>query len=97
MTLEDVAELVSPKKPEKIVRLLECFRSGNNPTIEELKNASQESEKMVRYYLTKMRNHALIESYQDGDGVTRYKLDPFAFKTMVKNKWIDPLRRLVSE
>lgn len=97
MSLEDVAELVSPKKPGKIVRLLECFRSGKNPTIQDLMDASQESEKMVRYYLTKLRDYYLIESFQDSEGETRYSLNPGAFKARVESQWVDPLKRLVSE
>lgn len=97
MSLEDVGELISPKKPEKIVRLLECFRSGTDPTIDDLQDASQESEKMVRYYLTKMRDYYLIESYEGTEGETRYSLNPMAFKARVESLWVDPLKRLVSE
>ncbi|KXB00076.1 hypothetical protein AKJ42_01785 [candidate division MSBL1 archaeon SCGC-AAA261C02] len=97
MSLEDVAELISPKKPVKIVRLLECFRSGRKPTIQDLMDASQESEKMVRYYLTKMREYYLIESFQDPKGQTRYSLNPMAFKARVESQWVDPLKRLASE
>lgn len=97
MSLEDVSELVSPKKPGKIVRILQCFRSGNKPTIQELMDASQVSEKMVRYYLTKMRDYYMIDSFKDKDGETRYSLNPKAFKVWAESQWVDPLRRLVRE
>lgn len=91
MALEDVARLISPKKPGQIMRLLNCFYKGEAKTIKELGKEAGLSEKMIRYYITKLRYFRLIfyDRY-----ARMYYLDAQSFHSRIDTLLVDALSNL---
>lgn len=95
MALEDLARLLSPKRPDKVVRLFETFRGGSELTKEELVKQSGLSESMVEYYVTKLREWYMLSTRRNQKNQVTYSLNPDAFHARVDTLLVDPIRNLV--
>ena len=94
MALEDVARLISAKRPQQILKLLNCFYGGTSSRLEDLMRATGFNEKQVRYYITKMRGLRLIEF----DTRTRtYSLDYKGFHVRVDTIFVDAIENLIKK
>jgi DNA-binding IclR family transcriptional regulator len=92
MALEDVARLISMKRPAQVLKLLRCFYGGKSCKLEELMKETGFSEKQLRYYITKMRRLRLIEF----DLKSRsYLLDPRGFHVRIDTVFVDAVENLV--
>lgn len=92
MALEDVARLISVKRPEQVLKLLRCFYGGNQCELKDLMRETGLSEKQLRYFITKMRRLRLIEF----DPRTRtYSLDYKGFHARIDTIFVDAIENLV--
>lgn len=92
MALEDVARLISTKRPEQVLKLLQCFYGGASCKLEDLMRATGFNEKQLRYYITKFRKLRLIEF----DSRTRtYSLDYKGFHVRIDTIFVDAIENLV--
>ncbi len=92
MALEDVARLISAKRPQQVLKLLNCFYGGTSCKLEDMMRATGFNEKQVRYYITKMRRLRLIEF----DARTRtYSLDYRGFHVRIDTIFVDAIEHLV--
>jgi hypothetical protein len=94
MTLEDTAALISPRGVPQLVRLLECFRGGRHLTFGQLLRETGFKEKLLEYYLTRLRKWSLLQS-ERVLGEVRYFLTPGAFRARVEAEVISPVENLV--
>jgi len=92
LTLEDVAKLVAPKRPQQALRLLNCFYGDKRMTFEELLSETGFEEKLLRYYITKLRYFRLID-YSRSTG--KYSLDHGAFHARIDTLLCDPIKNLL--
>jgi len=95
VALEDVAKLISPKRPDQVLRLLGVFRGGSELTKEELVRQSGLSESMVEYYVTKLREWYMLGTRRNRRNQVVYSLNPDAFHARVDTLLVDPIRNLV--
>lgn len=94
MALEDVARLISSKRPEQMMKLLGCFYGGSSCKLEDLLRATGFNEKQLRYYITKMKGLRLIEF----DSRSRtYSLDHKGFHVRVDTIFVDAIENLIKE
>jgi hypothetical protein len=112
MALEDIADLIGvTKRQDIIVKILQCFEGGNNPTFEDIqaelsnvekmypkqgKGDTGVSKNMLRWYLQKLRKWNIIFGFRD-DTAYRYQLDPRGAKGKLEGKIIDSLKYLVQK
>ena len=92
MTLEDVAKLIAPKRPQQALKLLNCFYGDKDKTFKELLNETGFAEKLLRYYITKLRYFRLID-YSRSTG--KYSLDHGAFHARIDTMLCDPIKDLL--
>ena len=94
MALEDVVRLISTKRPQQVMKLLNCFYGGASSTLEDLMRATGFNEKQLRYYITKMKKLRLIEF----DGRTRtYSLDYRGFHVRIDTIFVDAIENLIKK
>lgn len=95
MALTDVARMISPKRPEMALRLLECFRGGSWVNKTHLVRESGLSEWMVEYYITKLKDWYMLDTKKDQTNQIFYTINPEAAHARLDTLLIDPLRALV--
>jgi predicted transcriptional regulator len=94
MALEDVARLISSKRPQQVLKLLRCFYGGTPCKLEDLMRATGFNEKQLRYYITRLRRLRLIEF----DSRTRtYSLDYKGFHARIDTIFVDAIENLVKK
>lgn len=94
MSLDDVARLISTKRPKQVLKLLQCFYGGASCKLEDLMHATGFNEKQLRYYITKLRRLRLIEF----DSRTRtYSLDYKGFHVRIDTIFVDAIENLVKK
>ena len=92
LALDDVARLISPRRPDLALRILRCFYLRNGRSFDDLLKETKIPEKMLRFYFTKMRRYRLLEYDRDQ---RLYYLMPTAFHARVDTLLIDPVSTLV--
>lgn len=90
--MEDVAKLISPRRPEQALRLLRCFQGGESKSFEELLRETGLGEKLLRYYITKLRHLRLIDYSRN---TRKYSLDYGAFHARIDTLLCDPIKSLL--
>ena len=92
MALEDVAKLVAPKRPGQALKLLNCFYGGKGKTFDELLKETGFGEKLLRYYITRLRYFRLIDYSRS---TKKYVLDYGAFHARIDTLLCDPIKGLL--
>jgi len=95
VALEDIARLVSPRRPEVALRILQCFMPDNEGvTKAQLLQRTGLKLKSLEYYLTILRCWRLISSQRRRGQPSLYFLEPVGFHSKLDTLFVDPLRVL---
>lgn len=93
MALEDVAKLISPKKPEDTLKILNAFYGKKELTIKQILEETGMDERIFRYYLTRFRKLKLIRGERTVHGY-RYLISPHAFHAYLDGVLFQPVKNL---
>ena len=95
MALEDIARLVSPRRPEVALRILQCFIPDNEGvTKSHLQLQTGLGVKTLEYYMGLFRTWHLISSQRRRGQPSLYFLEPVGFHSKLDTLFVDPLRVL---
>ncbi len=93
--LEDVAQLVAPRRADVVLRILRCFQGKESLTREEIIRETGLGEKTFEYYLTKLRHFRLVQGFKSRDGY-HYYISVDGFHSRIDTLFVDPVRNLRS-
>lgn len=91
--LEDVAQLVAPRRPDVALRIVRCFQGRESLTREDIIRETGLGKKTFEYYLTKLRRFRLVQGFKARDGY-RYYISVDGFHSRIDTLFVDPVRTL---
>lgn len=95
MALEDVARLLSPKRPAIVLKILQTFyKTDEGVTKAELLRQTELRPKTLEYYIGLFKRWKLLETHRHRGTPCHYSLDYRSFHSRLDTLYADPIKTL---
>lgn len=95
MALEDTAKLISPKRPDIALKILQSFyKTDEGITKAKLLQQTGLKAKTLEYYISLFKRWKLLETHRRRNLSCFYSLDYRGFHSHVDTKYCDPIKSL---